>query len=77
MNLPPTNKKKVKIGDYIVKKEIGNGKYSKVYLAIHEPTKQKVAIKAIDKSKINSDEKDKSSVMKKYQFSKKFIIIIL
>ena len=44
------------IGDYLIKKTIGKGTFSKVKLGIHKLTKQKVAIKILDKSLINNNE---------------------
>ena len=38
------------LGDYIIKKTIGKGTFSKVKLGIHKETKQKVAIKILEKS---------------------------
>ena len=40
------------LGDYIIKKTIGKGTFSKVKLGIHKETKQKVAIKILEKSAI-------------------------
>ena len=40
------------IGDYQIKKTIGEGAFSKVKLAIHKQTKQYVAIKVLDKQKV-------------------------
>ena len=37
------------IGNYLVQKTIGEGTFSKVKLAIHLPTNEKVAIKILDK----------------------------
>ena len=45
----------IKIGPFIIQNEIGNGKFSTVYLGLHSETKEKVAIKKITKSKINTD----------------------
>ena len=39
------------IGPFQMTKEIGKGKFGKVYIGIHEETKEKVAIKQIPKSK--------------------------
>ena len=47
---------KEKIGDYIIERIIGEGKYGKVKLAIHSITKEKVAIKIMEKSKIKTKE---------------------
>jgi len=40
------------LGDYIIKKTIGKGTFSKVKLGIHKETKQKVAIKILEKSEL-------------------------
>ena len=40
------------IGDYQIQKTIGEGAFSKVKLAIHKQTKQYVAIKILDKTKL-------------------------
>ena len=42
------------IGDYIIKKTIGSGTFSTVKLGVHRITHKKVAIKILDKSKIES-----------------------
>ena len=50
------------IGDYMIKETIGKGTFSKVKLGIHKTTKQKVAIKILDKSLIsNTDELERIS----------------
>ena len=41
-----------RIGDYLLLSTIGRGTFSKVKLALHLPTKQKVAIKILDQEKI-------------------------
>ena len=46
----------LKIGDYLIKKTLGKGTFGKVKLGIHIHSKEKVAIKILDHSKIN--EKD-------------------
>ena len=46
---------KIQIGDYILDKEIGSGGFGKVVEGIHIPTGEKVAIKILDKQKLNSD----------------------
>ena len=51
----PTLEKNKKIGDYLLLSTIGRGTFSKVKLGIHIPTKQKVAIKILDKEKINDE----------------------
>lgn len=45
----PTQKK---IGNYLIREPIGKGTFSKVCIGIHIPTKQKVAIKIMQKNKI-------------------------
>ena len=49
-------KVEIKIGPFKIINQIGKGKFSTVYLALHEETSQKVAIKQIKKSEINTDE---------------------
>ena len=45
----------IKIGPFKLMNQIGSGKFSTVYLGIHEETGQKVAIKQIKKSEINTN----------------------
>ena len=40
------------IGDYLIQKTIGKGGFATVYLGIHIPTKERVAIKKIDKEQL-------------------------
>ena len=56
-SVSPGSIKCKKIGDYILLSTIGSGTFSTVKLGIHLPTQQKVAIKILDKKKIN-DEND-------------------
>ena len=56
-SVSPGSIKCKKIGDYILLSTIGSGTFSTVKLGIHLPTQQKVAIKILDKNKIN-DEND-------------------
>ena len=56
-SVSPGSIKYKKIGNYILLSTIGSGTFSTVKLGIHLPTQQKVAIKILDKSKIN-DEND-------------------
>ncbi len=51
-----TQNQESQIGDYIIKRTLGKGTFSKVKLGIHKTTKEKVAIKILEKSKIK--EKD-------------------
>ena len=41
------------IGDYLLDKTIGEGQFGKVKLATHIPTQTRVAIKIVDKSRLN------------------------
>ena len=50
------NESSFRIGNYLIKNEIGSGTFGKVKLAIFIPTKEKVAVKIIEKSKLK--EKD-------------------
>ena len=48
------NNKEMKVGDYIIKKTLGTGTFSVVKLGMHRITQKKVAIKILDKNKIES-----------------------
>ena len=54
-SVSPSLPKNKKIGDYLLLSTIGRGTFSKVKLGLHIPTKQKVAIKILDKDKINDE----------------------
>ena len=54
LNTSQNEPKEVLIGDYIIKKTIGSGTFSTVKLGIHRITQKKVAIKILDKNKIES-----------------------
>ena len=56
-SVSPGSIKYKKIGNYILLSTIGSGTFSVVKLGIHLPTQQKVAIKILDKNRIN-DEND-------------------
>lgn len=43
---------------YDLKENIGTGKFSEVYKAVHKTTGEEVAIKVIDKNKLNDKEKE-------------------
>ena len=45
----------IRIGPFKVLEKIGNGKFATVSLGVHEETKEKVAIKQIKKSELNTD----------------------
>jgi 5'-AMP-activated protein kinase catalytic alpha subunit len=42
------------LNDYIICRTIGNGTFSKVKLGVHRTTRDKVAIKIIEKNQINN-----------------------
>ena len=48
--------KDIKIGNYIIKKTLGKGTFAKVKLAIQLPEKKKVAIKIIEKRKLQEED---------------------
>jgi 5'-AMP-activated protein kinase catalytic alpha subunit len=50
------NNKNNKIGNYEIIKTLGEGTFGKVKLAIHIPTNEKVAIKILEKSRIEDNE---------------------
>ena len=57
MSTNPYNQKKQNIvGNYLLEKTIGEGTFGKVKLAIHIPTGEQVAIKILEKSKINDQD---------------------
>ena len=59
------------IGDYLIKDSIGNGGYAKVYLGTHIPTKEKVAIKVIDKEELFEEEINKKRLLLEISILKK------
>jgi 5'-AMP-activated protein kinase catalytic alpha subunit len=54
LNNSQNEPKEVLIGDYIIKKTIGTGTFSTVKLGVHRITQKKVAVKILDKNKIES-----------------------
>ncbi len=52
----PTKKESKNIGSYILGKDLGEGTFGKVKLATNVQTNEKVAIKILDKSRIESSE---------------------
>lgn len=57
------------LSSYTVKKDLGEGTFGKVKLAVHNATKEKVAIKVLEKSKI-LDEGDRTRVSREVQILK-------
>jgi 5'-AMP-activated protein kinase catalytic alpha subunit len=66
----PYMNNELKIGDYILNKKLGQGTFGIVVLAIHEITREKVAIKILDKDKIAKNS-DKLRLERKIQIMKK------
>ena len=63
--------KDVVVGDYIIKKTLGQGTFGKVKLGIHKPTNEKVAIKILEKSKI-IEKDDEIRVTRELEMMQKF-----
>jgi 5'-AMP-activated protein kinase catalytic alpha subunit len=57
------------VGNYVIEKTIGQGTYGKVKLAHHIQSKDKVAIKVIDKATIENDRQVKR-IQKEIRFLK-------
>ena len=53
-NLPTQPNASIKIGNYILGETLGNGTFGKVKSAIHHNTKQKVAVKILNREKIKT-----------------------
>ena len=64
-------KDKKKIGNYQFIKTIGEGTFGKVKLSIHLPTKEYVAIKILEKSRIH-DKEELERVEKEIKYLKNF-----
>ena len=56
LNNTQSKSEEMRIGDYIIQKTIGTGTFSTVKLGIHRITQKKVAIKILDKNKIESND---------------------
>ena len=60
------------IGDYLIKGEsIGTGGFAKVFVGMHIPTKERVAIKIIDKEELFSEEINKKRLLLEISILKK------
>ena len=66
-----TNEKDFKIGDYIIKKTLGQGTFGKVKLGIYIPTNEKYAIKILEKSRIREKD-DEIRVKREFQMLQVF-----
>ena len=64
-------RKQEKYGDYIIRRTIGKGTFSKVKLGINVKTNKKVAIKILEKSKILEKE-DLERILREMEMLKKF-----
>ena len=73
MRNPHSNnrEKEYEVGDYIIKKTLGQGTFGKVQLGIHKPTNEKVAIKILEKSKI-IEKDDEIRVKRELEMMPKF-----
>ena len=60
-----------KIGDYYIKKTIGEGTFGKVKLGIYEPTQKVFAIKVLEKNRIG-DKEDSIRVKREFDMLSKF-----
>ena len=71
IEIPKYRKTISKIGDYEIIKTIGEGTFGKVKLAKNIPTNELVAIKILEKAKLN-DKEDLNNIMKEIKFLKTF-----
>ena len=73
MRNPHSNnrEKEYEVGDYIIKKTLGQGTFGKVKLGIHKPTNEKVAIKILEKCKI-IEKDDEIRVKRELEMMPKF-----
>ena len=60
-----------KIGNYIIKRTLGQGTFGKVKLGIYIPTRDKVAVKILEKSKI-IEKDDEIRVKREFEMLTKF-----
>ena len=60
-----------KIGNYIIKRTLGQGTFGKVKLGIYIPTREKVAVKILEKSKI-IEKDDEIRVKREFEMLTKF-----
>ena len=63
--------KERQIGDYLIQEVIGNGGFAKVYLGMHIPTKERVAIKVIDKEELFAEDENKKRLLLEISILKK------
>ena len=63
--------KEFKIGNYQIKRTLGQGTFGKVKLGIYLPTREKVAIKILEKSKIKEKD-DEIRINREFEMLTKF-----
>ena len=63
--------KDFKIGNYLIKRTLGQGTFGKVRLGIYLPTHEKVAVKILEKSKIREKD-DEIRVQREFDMLTKF-----
>jgi serine/threonine protein kinase len=51
-NVAPQNEVKKRVGNYVIGNTVGEGTFGKVKVAIHIPTGEKVAVKILEKKRI-------------------------
>ncbi len=66
-----SKEKDFKIGNYLIRRTLGRGTFGKVKLGVYLPTKEKVAIKILEKNKIQ-DKDDKIRVKREFEMLTKF-----
>ena len=70
-SLSKNSSKEYTIGDYLIKKTLGKGNFGKVKLGVFLPTKEKYAIKILQKNKIR-EEKDEIRIKREFNILSKF-----
>ena len=66
-----SEEKELKIGNYLIKKTLGEGTFGKVKLGIYIPTREKVGIKILEKKKIKEKD-DEIRVKREFEMLIKF-----
>jgi len=71
MSLESSPLKEKQIGDYLIQELIGTGGFAKVYVGMHIPSKERVAIKIIDKEVLFIEEINKKRLLLEISILKK------
>ena len=71
MSLESSPLKEKQIGDYLIQELIGTGGFAKVYVGMHIPSKERVAIKIIDKEELFAEEINKKRLLLEISILKK------